>query len=172
LTATCNLTKYAVAIPTHDCTALTTVDNIFLKFNIPTKLTSYNGTSFIAETIKEVTKLLKIKKICTTPYHPQSNIVERYHRTMNDYLKAFTQNEPQNWHNLLPFALFSYNNSVHSAGFSPNELAFGFTIRIPTNILENKIPIYNYENYRNELRKQLYDSHQLAKEHIKKENAE
>lgn len=100
-TAICDLTKYVVAIPTYDCTALTTartlVENIILKFNIPRKLTSDNGSNFTSELFKEVSKILKIKKINTTAYHPQANMVERYHRTLNAYLRAFTQKNPNTW---------------------------------------------------------------------------
>lgn len=64
-------------------------------------------------------------------------------------------------------ATFAYNNTVNSTtGFAPNELAFGHIIELPTNITNNKPTIYNYENYRDELRRQLYEAHKLAKEHI------
>lgn len=176
-TATCDLTKYVIAIPTKDCTALTTakafVENIILKFNIPTKLTTDNGTNFTAELFTEVTKLLKIKKILTTRYHPQSNVVERYHRSLNTYLRSFTQKYPDTWHKMLNFATFSYNNTVHSTtGFTPHELTFGFTIQLPTNITGSKPIIYNYENYKNELRSNLHDSYKLAKERILKRKIE
>lgn len=155
-----------------DCTAETTarvlVEHIFLRFNIPTKMTSDNGRNFISETIKEIAKLLGIKRIFTAPYNPQANgSIERRHRNLAEYLKCFVEKQGQDWHNLLQFAIFTYNNTVHSTtNYSPNELAFGFSIKIPTNVLENKVPIYNYENYRNELRLRLYEAHQLAKEHI------
>lgn len=170
-TATCDLTKYVVAVPTYDITALTTaqvfVENIILRFNIPRELTSDNGSNFTAELFKQTAKLLKIKRINTTAYHPQANMVERYHRTLNSYLRAFTQKNPDTWHSLLPFAIFSYNNTVNSTtGFSPNELTFGHMIELPTKIMKNKPPIYNYENYRDELRNTLFETQKLAKEHI------
>lgn len=170
-TAVCDLTKYLVAVPTHDCTALTTarafVENIVLKFNIPRKLTSDNGSNFTSELFKQTTKMLKINKIRTTAYHPQANMVERYHRTLNAYMRAFTQKNPDTWHSILNFAVFSYNNTVNSTtGFSPNELAFGHMIELPTNLTNKKPTIYNYEDYRNELRNTLYETQRLAKEQI------
>lgn len=136
-----------------DCTGITAakalVDNVLLKFAIPELLTSDNGSAFIDEILREVTKLLKIKRILTTPYNPKANIVERFHKTLGAYLRAFTQKEPNHWHELLPFALFAYNYTVHtSTEFTPNELMFGSSIQIPTAILENKVPIYNYDNFR------------------------
>lgn len=170
-TAVCDLTKYLVAVPTHNCTALTTarafVENVILKFNIPQKLTSDNGSNFTAELFKQTVKLLKIKKINTTAYHPQANMVERYHRTLNAYMRAFTQKNRDTWHSILNYAIFSYNNTVNSTtGFSPNELAFGHMIELPTKLTNNLPIIYNYDDYRNELRSTLYETQRLAKEHI------
>lgn len=170
-TAICDLTKYIVAVPTYDCTAITAaktlVENVVLKFNVPQKLTSDNGTAFTSELFKEMAKLLKIKNIYTNAYHPQANMVERYHRTLNAFMRAFTQKNPDTWHTILNFATFTYNNTVNTTtGFSPNELAFGHMIEIPTNITNNKPTIYNYEKYRDQLRANLYDAQKLAKEHI------
>lgn len=171
-TMTCDLTKYAIAVPTVDCSALTTakafVENLILRFNIPTKVTTDNATNFTAETTKEITKLLKIKKIPTSPYHPNSNIVERWHRTLGTYMKAYIEKEPDTWHTTISYALFAYNNCVHtSTGFTPNELVFGHNIKLPTSIKSK--PVYNYENYRDELRERLAEAQKIAKDSIMKQ---
>lgn len=94
-TATCDLTKHykVVAIPTMDCTAITTakclLENVLLRYNFPSKLISDNAANFNTKMIRELNRLLGIKKIFTTPYHPQSNIVERTHRTLNAYMRSF-----------------------------------------------------------------------------------
>lgn len=66
LTVVCALTKFAVAVPLPDITsevvARALIHNVFLKYNFPKIITSDNSTTFIAETLKNVTKLLKIKK--------------------------------------------------------------------------------------------------------------
>lgn len=95
-------------------------------------------------------------------------MVERYHRTLNAYMRAFTQKNPDSWHTLLNYATFSYNNTVNSStGYSPNELAFGHTIQLPTS-LNNKPVIYNYDNYKDELRNNLYEARKHAKEQMLK----
>lgn len=171
-TMTCDLTKYAIAVPTVDCSAITTakafVENLILKFNIPTKVTTDNATNFTAETTKEISKLLKIKNIPTSPYHPNSNIVERWHRTLGTYMKAYIEKEPDTWHTTISYALFAYNNCVHtSTGYTPNELVFGHNIKLPTTIKSK--PVYNYENYRDELRERLAGTQKFAKESIMKQ---
>lgn len=166
-TAICQLTSYAIAVPLPDCTALTTakalVDNVILKYNLPTELISDNSTTFTSDLLKEITKLLKIKKIYTVPYNPKANRVERFHKTLNTYLKAFVSSEPENWDKYLNYALFSYNNMPMGSGFSPNQLLFGYDIKLPDKITKNTDPIYNHENYVNELRYRLKHSQDLAR---------
>lgn len=112
-TATCDLTKYVVLVGTKDCTALTAakclLEHVLCVYNIPSRLISDNGPAFISQVMKDLTKLFAIKKILTTPYHAQSNVVERQHKTLNAYLRAFTAENRGAWDELLPFAAFSMN---------------------------------------------------------------
>lgn len=109
---------------------------------------------------------MKIKQIFTTPYHPQSNIVERQHRTLNQYLRAFTKNHATEWHRIIPFALFAMNNTVHSTtGFTPHELVFGYQNKIPNSLTNNK-PIYTYDNYAEETRIRMKQALETAAEHL------
>lgn len=170
-TCNCDLTKYAIATPIKDCSALTTakalIHSVILKYGFPDEIVTDNGTNFISDTLKEVTKILKIKKTLTSPYHPQSNQIERYHRTLSTYLKIFVKNDPIYWDIYLDFATFSYNISQNSTtGFSPFELLFGYEIKLPSSITQNPIPNYNYENYAQEIRKKLQHAHIMAKEKI------
>lgn len=169
-TAICDLTKFLVAVPTVDCTAITAaeclLENIICRYNFPSRLISDNATSFLSQVIKELTRLFTIKKIFTTPYHPQSNIVERAHRTLNAYLRAFTSKNRDSWHELLRYATFAYNNSIHSTtGYTPHELAHGFKLQIPNHLLKKKLT-YNYENFADMTRNNIAKALELAKEHL------
>lgn len=111
-------------------------------------------------------RIFAIKKINTTPYHPQANIVERAHRTLNAYLRAFTEKNRDQWCEILKFATFAYNNTIHSTtGYTPHELAHGFQIQIPSGLTKPKIS-YNYENYADNVRNNIAKSLELAKEHL------
>lgn len=146
---------------------------VILRFGIPKIVVSDIGSNFIADTMKEVTKLLKIKKLLTTPYHPQSNQVERFHRSLSTYLKSYVQNENADWAKYLDFAIFTYNNTYNSTtGFAPNELVFGNAFEIPCDITTKKVPIYNYENYANEIRHKLKSMYDLARDNIIKRKEE
>lgn len=171
MTISCDLTKYLLAVATFDCTAITAariiVEQVCLVFNIPKTIISDNGPAFIAETFKQMAKLLNINHIRTTPYHPQSNgSIERYHRTLGQCVRAYTEENRENWHKYIPFFLFSYNNTVHTAtGFAPHSLIFGFDIELPTS-LSNSRPNYNYESYQQELQLQLKNAQKRAKKMI------
>lgn len=171
-TAICDLTKFVIAVPTYDCTAESAarafVKHIILKHNIPEEVISDNGSAFLAELFNEIMKLFKIKKVFTTPYWPQANAVERYHRSLAQYMRAFTESEPDNWHKLLHYASFSYNNAVNSAtGHSPHSLVYGFDVKIPVKITADT-PSYNYDSFKYELQIQLRNTQRLAKEAIEK----
>lgn len=167
-TATCDVTKLMIAVPTRDMTAETTaeclLEHVLLRYNFPSRIISDNAQSFNSNTIKEINKLLQIKKIFTTPYHPQSNIVERQHRSLNSYMRSFTQKNKDIWSRILKYATFAYNNSVHSTtGYTPHELAHGFRIQIPNSLIKPR-PRYNYDNLAEDVRQNITNALKLAKE--------
>lgn len=169
-TATCDLTKFLVAVPTVDCSALAAanslLEHVICRYNFPSRLISDNASSFTSQVIKELTQLFSIKKIFSTPYHPQSNIVERAHKTLNAYLRAFTATNKNQWDELLKFATFAYNNTIHSTtGYTPHELVHGFKIQIPNHLTKQKHS-YNYENLANITRNNIAKALEIAKEHL------
>lgn len=167
------LTKYAIAVATPDCTALTAakefVRHVILKYNIPECVVTDMGSAFVSDIFKEITKLFKIKKISTTPYRPNSNIVERLHRTLAQHLITCVHANPNSWFEHLDSALFAYNNNVNSStGFSPHELLFGFRTQLPDSIVRYNRPLYNYDSFRDNLRHNLSTYWKIAKESIDK----
>lgn len=169
-TMKCDVTQFLVAIPTRDCTALTAaiclLNHVLLKYNFPSRLISDNATSFLSQLIKELTKLFAIRKINVTPYHPQANVVERTHRVLNAYLRAFTNKNKDDWAENLKYATFAYNNSIHSTtGYTPHELAHGFRIQIPNQLQKPKLS-YNYDNFADNVRNNIARALELAKEEL------
>lgn len=168
-TCECDLTKFAIATPIPDTTAATVakafVESVMLRHRIPEKVLADNGTCFTADLFKNVTKLLNIKQKHIAPYNPKANLVERLHRSLNQYLRAYAGEDRTNWDRYLPFAINSYNNTPHSTtGACPHELLYGYVNEIPTKVMRNNAPVYNYDNYAEELRTRLQHAHRLAKE--------
>lgn len=170
-TAVCDLTKYLIAVPLPDATALSSarafVDNVILKHGFPDSILTDNGSNFISELFTEVTRLLKVKKLLTTPYRPSTNLVERQHRTLNQYLRAFTSSEPEEWPRYLKYATFTYNNTPNSVTkYSPHELIYGYPIEIPTKFKTKQGPSYTYGNLLNELNHGLRYKHSVAEKRL------
>ena len=88
LTCQDNLSKYLMAIPMLTQTAevtLTFMKHIVLLYGIPQSIVTDQGSQFMSDVFKRLCKLLKLNKLNTTAYHPESNgALERTHKTMVD----------------------------------------------------------------------------------------
>jgi hypothetical protein len=84
------LSKYTVAVPIPQQDARTVakvfVEEIILKFGIPQVLLSDQGSNFLSELFANVCKLLRVKRIESSPYHSQTNgTLERTLRVLVEY---------------------------------------------------------------------------------------
>jgi hypothetical protein len=94
LTCQDNLSKYLIASPMLTQTAeevtLTFLRHIILLYGIPQSLVTDQGSQFMGDVFKRLCKVLKLNKLNTTAYHPESNgSLERANKTMVDYLRFF-----------------------------------------------------------------------------------
>ena len=89
--------------------------NIVLKFGAPAQILTDQGTNFLSDLFKNTCKLLKIKKIQTTAFHPESNGgLERSHRVLAEYLRHYMREDQMNWDEWIPYAVYVYNTTVHT----------------------------------------------------------
>ena len=59
-------------------------------------------------------RLLGVKKIRTTPLHPQSDgMVERFNRTLEAQLSKFVDECQRDWNKYVPLLLMAYRTAVH-----------------------------------------------------------
>jgi transposase InsO family protein len=152
------LSKFTLAVPIQQQDSVTVakvfVKEVVLKFGIPQVLLTDQGTNFLSELFANVCKLLKIKRIKTTAYHPPSNgALERTHRVLVEYLRCYISEDQTNWDKWIPYAIFIFNTTPHtSTGYTPHELMFGRKPHIP-GILQKETPSvqYTYDNYIREL---------------------
>ena len=85
------------------------------------------GSQFTSEVMKEVSRLLSLKQITTTPYHPMCNgLVEKFNGTLKQMLRRMCAERPKDWDKYLNALLFAYREvPQESMGFSPFELLYG-----------------------------------------------
>jgi hypothetical protein len=86
------LSKFLVAIPIlrqdAETVAREFVKHIILRIGTPSKLLTDQGANFLSEVFRITCKLLKIKKLQTTLFHPESNgSLERSHKVLKEYLR-------------------------------------------------------------------------------------
>lgn len=83
--------------------------------------------------MKNLCKLLGIKRILTTAYQEQSNgRLERIHHTICRMLCHFVNNNQSNWDEILSYVTMAYNSQIHeTTGYSPFELLYGRKMRTP-----------------------------------------
>lgn len=152
LTVKDDLSKFVFAIPLVNQTskeiAEALMNNVFLVVGFPEILVSDNATVFNSDLLRQFCKLLKVKKINVSIYHAQSNQVERLHKDVGNYFRAFIAKQDLEWDKLIPFATFCHNTQKNYTGFSPFEIVFARKAELPTN--DNRI--YTYDDYVSQLK--------------------
>lgn len=90
-----------------------------------------NGPEYTGEDVNNFLQEMKIRRILTTPYHPQSNgMVERLNASVKNMLALYVDLEHSDWDEFLKAVATAYNTSVHAVtGYSPFYLLHGFTYR-------------------------------------------
>ncbi|GFY32886.1 retrovirus-related Pol polyprotein from transposon 412 [Trichonephila clavipes] len=135
ITSICVASKYPEAIPVESITSPNVIDallSIFSRIGFPREIQSDLGTSFTSELTTTFFNKFSIKVTRSSVSHPQSNAVERVHRTIKRVIKALCVESGEDWEGVLPLALFSLRTVAHeSTGFSPTELVMGKNLRTP-----------------------------------------
>ena len=173
-------TRYPEAVPLKKITTEAVAEallDIYSTVGIPEEVLTDQGTQFMSECMQEVSRLLSIKGLTSTPYHPICNgLVEKWNGTLKSMIKRLCQDQPKQWHRLINPVLFAYREvPQESTGFSPFQLLYGRSVRGPGTILkelwtkEVNIPeVKSSYEYVTELRERLEDSLKLAQEELEK----
>lgn len=127
------LTKMGHFIPCNKTiTAKVTADlyikNIVRLHGIPRNIVSDRGTQFTSRFWTAFHQVLGTTLSLSTAFHPETDgQTERLNQVLEQYLRCYTNYAQDDWSQLLPFAEFAYNNSVHSATKqSPFYANYGF----------------------------------------------
>ena len=135
---------YATRYP--EAVALTNIDtitvsealvDIYARLGVPSEILTDMGTQFTSDLMREVSRLLSIKQLTTTVYHPICNgMTEKFNGTLKLMLKRMCAERPKDWDRYLSALLFCYREAPHeSIGFSPFEILYGRLVRGPMAVL-------------------------------------
>ncbi|XP_041375943.1 uncharacterized protein LOC121388603 [Gigantopelta aegis] len=151
--------------------------DIFCRIGVPREMLTDMGTQFTSTLMSEVSRLISLKQLTTTPYHPMCNgLVGRFNGTLKQMLKRLCAERPQDWDKYLSAVLFAYREvPQESLGFSPFELVYGHSVRGPMSILKElwtkevqDDQVRSTYQYVIDLRERLELTRQMAKENLEK----
>ncbi|GFT00892.1 hypothetical protein TNCV_4053471 [Trichonephila clavipes] len=118
--------------------AITLIEEVLLRFGIPRRLISHNGTQFVSAVIQQICYLLNIHQSLIPVYHPQANPVERKNRDMKPRLAILVQDKHDCWSEKLPFIHFALNAAkCKTTGQTAAFLNFGRELRTPREVVND-----------------------------------
>jgi hypothetical protein len=174
LTVMDDLSRYFNAYPLPNQEAATLcyafVTFILAHHKTPRVVLTDRGTNFMSDEFSKVCKLFGIKKVSTSPYHPQSNgALERAHRSLGHYLRAFVKENPRGWDDLLTYTAYVHNNSVNrSTKLAPNDILYGYISNMPVKIKLKPEAQYNFDSQYSNIYHSLQKVWAWAKENQEK----
>jgi hypothetical protein len=116
------------SIPTAQIAADVFFREVFRLHGLPEDITSDRGSQFTSEFWQRLCSLLDIRQNLSTAHHPQTDgQTERVNGILEQFLRCYINKRKNNWIDILPYAEFAYNNTLHqSINQSPFFANFGF----------------------------------------------
>ena len=131
LVATEYFTKWAEVMPLRKATGGAVAnfikENIIVRFGVPHRIISDNGTPFVNSDVRKMLEFYQVKHHRSSPYYPQGNRqAETTNKVLIKIISKMSQEYTGGWATHLPDALWPYRKSPKSAtGFSPFSLVYG-----------------------------------------------
>ena len=114
----------------------TLMDRVISVFGCPLMLHSDQGREFTSNMMKDLWKELQVKQTWTPPYNPNSNPVERFHRTLSGMMRTILEREDKEWPKALPSISLAYNSKTNSStGVTPSLAFTGREVKIPVDLV-------------------------------------
>ncbi|PIK56474.1 hypothetical protein BSL78_06637 [Apostichopus japonicus] len=134
-------TRYPEAVPLKTIETEAVAEallSIYSRLGFPQEVLTDQGSQFVSGVMREVSRLLSIRRLTTTPYHAMANgLVEKFNACLKSMIKKMCEERPRDWDRYIGPLLFAYREAPQdSTGFSPFELLYGRTVRGPMTILK------------------------------------
>jgi hypothetical protein len=148
LTCICCFSRWCWLIPLPNdeanSVAKALLEDIMAPMHVyPHVLRSDNDRDFIGSVVQYMNKVLEIRHITGSTYHPQSQgCVERMHRTFGAVMRGLIDKYPDDWERCLPFAVGKLRGTEMGVlgGRSPFEVVTGMKPTMPAT-LKARLPV-------------------------------
>ena len=147
------------------------VEELCCRYGTPKKILTDQGKNFMSVLLKEITDYLSIKKLRTSPYHPQTDgQTERYNRTLIEMLSCYVNKHQTDWDEYIKYCLFAYRMGVHEATQqTPFKMMYGRECNLPID-LEFQPTTTRYmdePDYHDQMKERFHEIWKLAGLHVK-----
>lgn len=139
---------FALEKATADACAQSLLNEVCLRYGVPRRIISDNGTQFISAIMQHLCYCLQIDQSFTPVYHPAANMVERRNRDMKTQLSILLGTTHNEWTLHLPAVRFAMNTTrCQTTGFTPAYLTFARELRSPCEVQTDLRAIVSNENF-------------------------
>ena len=106
------------------------------KYGCPSRIHTDQGREFVNKIWTQLMDRLQITKTETPAYSPQGNLVERFHRSLNQIFRVYMNRDDKSWDRFIPMATLAYNTKVNATtGVTPFEAWMGRAPRLPIDVI-------------------------------------
>ncbi|KRH94154.1 pol polyprotein [Pseudoloma neurophilia] len=129
--ATDYTTRWAQVNPlkkkSKECIANFIYSQVFLRNGPPKQIVSDQGSKFVNNIVKELTKRMNTRHTTTSAYHPQANwTAERFNKTFIRKLAKILNGDLSKWSEMVDTERFLYNTTpIASLKASPSKILYG-----------------------------------------------
>ena len=147
LVVTKYFTKWTDTVPLRKATggvgANFIKENKIVRFRVPHRIISDNGTPFINNDVRKILEFYQVKHHRSSPYYPQGNgQAEATNKTLIKIISKMSQEYTGGWATRLPDALWAYRKSPKSVtSFSPFSLVYETEVVSPVEIMTPSLRI-------------------------------
>lgn len=139
----CAFSKWPEAFPVAEISSDTIADcivEVICRHGCPSVIITDKGQNLLSEAIEKAYKILGMRHITTSSYHPAGNAkIERQHSTVNSALSHLVDHNHLDWDTKLKFALLAIRSAVHVATNEiPAFILTGRDLRLPYSALAQK----------------------------------
>ncbi|KAF8781576.1 Gypsy retrotransposon integrase-like protein 1 [Argiope bruennichi] len=87
------------------------LEEVFLRYALPRRLISDNGSQFVNAVMQQTCNFLGIKQDLIPVHHPQFNPLERKNRDLKPRIAILVRDEHDTWDDKLPMIRFALNTA-------------------------------------------------------------